>query len=288
MNKVFRSAEGDARGGGAAALPPIATSEPARLMRRHMERARRFVGKRFSPGERLGLHLSLGVVSVVAAIAVFAAVAAAVSEQARLVRFDGRVAERLHEHAQTHPMSVACLMLVTELGSFQFLAALTLGIAVLFQLRGRGRLATAWLLVVSGGLLHAALKWEFQRLRPEFADPFVFEASWSFPSGHSMGSLIGYGLLAYLLARAIRPFWARASVVLGSTALVLAIGFSRIYLGAHYFSDVIGGFAAGSGWLAIAITLFEVARRSPAPGPPSEPHLRPDRAGRRLDAEAAC
>ena len=90
-----------------------------------------------------------------------------------------------------------------------------------------------------------------------------------------MGSLIGYGMLAYVLA----VLWiyrrsAQFSVALGAALLIVAIGLSRLYLGVHYFSDVVGGYAAGLLWLSACISGLEVARRwrggaPPAAGPPA-------------------
>jgi undecaprenyl-diphosphatase len=75
-----------------------------------------------------------------------------------------------------------------------------------------------------------------------------------------MGSLFGYGMLAYLVAR----FWAttgaqRLTIIVVTTVLVVSIGLSRLYLGVHYFSDVVAGYAAGLVWLASCISGVEVA-----------------------------
>ena len=77
-----------------------------------------------------------------------------------------------------------------------------------------------------------------------------------------MGSLVGYGMLAYLLVLANRGNPARQrSIVILATVLILAIGISRLYLGVHYLSDVVGGYAAGLVWLATCIALVELGRR---------------------------
>ena len=107
------------------------------------------------------------------------------------------------------------------------------------------------------------LKVLFERERPPFRDRFIDETTKSFPSGHSMGSLICYGLLAYVLVLVLRRAWVRLLAVSGLSVLVLAIGFSRIYLGAHYVSDVVGGYAVGGVWLAACITAVETVRRRP-------------------------
>ncbi|HKO15135.1 MAG TPA: phosphatase PAP2 family protein [Gemmatimonadaceae bacterium] len=104
--------------------------------------------------------------------------------------------------------------------------------------------------------------WGFQRPRPPGAARFLHGASFSFPSGHALGSVIGFGMLAYLLA----GFWSparRHRFLVAATAdlLVLAIGLSRLYLVVHYLSDVIAGYAAGLVWLAACITGVEIALR---------------------------
>ena len=76
-----------------------------------------------------------------------------------------------------------------------------------------------------------------------------------------MGSLVAYGLLAYLLLIVFRKPALRSALVLLLSAFILTIGFSRAYLGAHYVSDVLGGFAVGGAWLAACVSGIEVVRR---------------------------
>ena len=99
------------------------------------------------------------------------------------------------------------------------------------------------LIAVAGGIevLNALLKLLFHRPRPELA--FVHLDTYSFPSGHAAGSAAIYSMLAVLAARGVRT---RGRVLVGSAdALVLTIGFSRLYLGAHYLSDALAGLALG-------------------------------------------
>ncbi|HEV8599296.1 MAG TPA: phosphatase PAP2 family protein, partial [Gemmatimonadales bacterium] len=116
--------------------------------------------------------------------------------------------------------------------------------------------------VLGSGLLDGALKFAIRRPRPELAANFLSELSWSFPSGHSMASMVTYGMLAYLVVLAgkgRKRIQIAASVC--AVLLILSIGFSRLYLGVHYFSDVVGGFTAGALWLSACISGLEVARR---------------------------
>lgn len=147
-----------------------------------------------------------------------------------------------------------CMKVITALGS----AAVTIAIAVfvLFYARYHNRkfLAEASVLAIclSGAwLANEALKAFFQRARPG-APALVFAKGYSFPSGHAMISFAFYGLLGYLLWQYSRRGQQLACRVGAVVAWILAvtIGISRIYLGVHFPSDVIAGFAAGGTWLA--------------------------------------
>jgi undecaprenyl-diphosphatase len=106
------------------------------------------------------------------------------------------------------------------------------------------------------------LKNMIRRPRPVGAERFLHGISFSYPSGHSMGSLIGFAMLAYVLFE----LWPlahrhRVVVVIATVVLVLLVGWSRLYLGVHYLSDVIAGFAAGAVWVTACITGLELAVR---------------------------
>lgn len=116
-------------------------------------------------------------------------------------------------------------------------------------------------LCATGGsaLLNILLKNLFRRDRPDI-NRLAEEYSFSFPSGHSMGAFALYGILAYLLWRVIRPLPLRIVALALCILLTLTIGLSRIYLGVHYPSDVIGGYVASGAWLALTIGIFEFWR----------------------------
>ena len=121
------------------------------------------------------------------------------------------------------------------------------------------RNATAMLLAAAGGqAVVYGLKALFHRARPEAA---FASLGYSFPSGHAFAAVTLYGLFAYWLAqRALPP--RRIGIWAGAVLLVLLIGFSRVYLGVHYASDVAAGFAAGLPWLwgCLALTSPPTAR----------------------------
>jgi membrane-associated phospholipid phosphatase len=123
-------------------------------------------------------------------------------------------------------------------------------------------LALGWVAAqAGGGLLNRVLKETFQRTRPEFADPMLLASTWSFPSGHAMGTFILCGMVCYLLLRGIRPWTMAAAVVTASASWCGVTAFSRLYLGVHYVSDVIAGLLAGVAWLAVCVSALEVLRR---------------------------
>lgn len=113
----------------------------------------------------------------------------------------------------------------------------------------------------TASLLNFLFKTVFRRARPDVLR-LVQASGYSFPSGHSMISAAFYGLLIYLCVVFIKPPWSRiVSAVLA--LLILAIGVSRIYLGVHYASDVVGGFLAGISWLAMFILFLRRYVRRP-------------------------
>jgi len=150
-------------------------------------------------------------------------------------------------------------------------------VALLLAARREWIVLAGWLAAFAGGgLLDVVLKLVIRRPRPPGAAAFLQHFSWSFPSGHAMASLIGYGMLAYVLTLLwIHRRSAQIAVVLGAALLIIVIGFSRLYLGVHYFSDVVGGYAAGVLWLSACISGLEVARRWRAGPPPAAPSKAP-------------
>ena len=115
--------------------------------------------------------------------------------------------------------------------------------------------------LIGSDFLNSAVKEFYARVRPDQIDHLIEQGEYAFPSGHAMGSVIVYGGLLFLILRYINstrrnvgwPKWA-LSILIG--ILILAIGLSRIYLGVHYPSDVIGGFSLGFSWLLLSIALL--------------------------------
>lgn len=108
--------------------------------------------------------------------------------------------------------------------------------------------------LIIGTILNNALKVIFMRARPDI-NPLVIEKSYSFPSGHSMVSMIFYGYLIYLIYNHVENKKVKLILISLISVLVLNIGFTRIYLGVHYASDVIGGFILGIAYLILYIEI---------------------------------
>jgi undecaprenyl-diphosphatase len=205
----------------------------------------------------LGLTLTAGLVLLAAALWAFGTIAEEVAEGD--TGFDDRLARWLHAHATDSLTSF--FKAVTELGNGVVLAGVT---AIAAYLLARRRLfAEALLMVlafVGAEVLSYGLKLGFRRDRPFFTDPLATENTYSFPSGHATVSLATYGALAVVLSRRLGGRGRLAS--LGAAAvLVSLIGFSRLYLGVHYLSDVLAGFSAGTAWLAFCVVALDLHER---------------------------
>ena len=176
-----------------------------------------------------------------------------------ITRWDVEFARWLHEHST--PWLVDVFDVVTTAGNALTLALVT-AVAVAVLLRRRLYRYAALLAAAAVGiqLLNALLKLAFHRPRPELA--FVHLDTYSFPSGHASGSAATYTLLAVLLGRIVGRR-GRTLLGLGTVVLVAAIGFSRLYLGAHYLSDVLAGLALGLAWAAGCLLAFEILRLRP-------------------------
>ena len=229
-----------------------------------MKRVLRFFGRRITPGEYLGLHLTVGLIVCLVALSIFVIIAREVVGERELTAFDRNLAVHIAAHADEHPVLLQFFRFVTNLGDVPAITTLTFAGGLLLAVQRRRLLTFVWFAAaIGGGLLNLGLKEGFERQRPPIAlrDVAITELNESFPSGHSMGSVIGYGMLGYVLWLRLRRRHERVLIAVGLGLLVFLIGCSRIYLRAHWFSDVCGGFAIGTVWLTFCISGLEVVRR---------------------------
>lgn len=233
----------------------------ARIRSRY-HRQLRWLLARLTPGEYLGLYLTLGLAVSVGCLWLLGGVAEDILAHDPIVQFDTRLANLLHSWAT--PAATAVFLVITQFGG-PLVVILAVVTTLLLAWRRWWLHLAAWLVALGGGeVLNVVLKQLFQRPRPVFAHPLagvLVDNEYSFPSGHALGSLITYGMMAYFAVLLLRTWRGRSALVSGAVLLVLLIGFSRLYLGLHYFSDVIAGYAAGGVWLSTCITGMELIRR---------------------------
>lgn len=175
-------------------------------------------------------------------------------------RVDNRVADWLHGHAT--PGWTTFFENVTRLGNLTVLVAVVvIAAVVLARRRWITELQLLLLAAIGAEILTVGLKLGFERERPFFADPLATESTYSFPSGHASVSLAVYGTLGFISARHLATRRNQVAVLAGATALVLLIGFSRLYLGVHFLTDVIAGFSIGVAWVALCAVLLHLRFR---------------------------
>ena len=229
-------------------------------LRRRFAPQMEFLLDRLSPRGYLGLHLTMGVLLLIGASWLFGGIAQDVTAADPLTVVDKNVAGWFHER-RTPGMTTA-MQVVAGFASVAWVTGVvTVTALVLWWKRCWFRLL-ALVLVVPGGMsLGFLLKMAFHRQRPSFAESFLIFNGYSFPSGHTMAATLLYGVLAVFAVIALETWHWRVGAVLGAFVMVLMVGFSRVYLGAHYLSDVLGAAAAGLAWLALALTAVDTVRR---------------------------
>jgi membrane-associated phospholipid phosphatase len=184
----------------------------------------------------------------------FVALLTAVLLSPALARWDTAAAAWVHTRAT--PTGLRLFEAVTLLGSPVAWATAVIA-TIIVVLRREYRLAAAWLAAFGAGkLLQVALKAAIQRARPVYGTAFLHDHSSSFPSGHAMGSVLCYGMLTYTLTALWPPARRHRTLLWLVTALVVAlVSVSRVYLGVHFPTDVVGGMLAGTAWLLLCITI---------------------------------
>jgi undecaprenyl-diphosphatase len=209
------------------------------------------------PGTR-GAGLTTGILVFVAGATVFAALASQLGEGHAMHCADGAIADALRTRVPQAVRDVFAAL--THLADTATLTVLCVAVALVLCARRRFALASGWVVALAGnGLLNTTLKALFGRDRPLPADGAALVEGFSFPSGHSSGAVVAYGMLAYLGVRLLAPRWHLPAMAV-AWALAALVGLSRLVLGVHYASDVIAGFASGSAWLALCVTGIELAR----------------------------
>ena len=229
---------------------------------------------RAGPGVRLQLHrrhprslsptgLAIaGWAAFIVAGLLFVAIAWNIAGRTALTALDGDVAQWLQAHAI--PGLTTLLLLLTHMHSLAAIGLYSVAFAaVLARLRERTWILTLALAVGGAMLLNVVLKNAYERARPRFEEPLVELATYSFPSGHTAAAVAFYGVLAAFLVSRFYELKLRAACVAGAIAMVALVAFSRVYLGAHYLSDVLAAVCSSTVWLVLCLaTGHSLVRRT--------------------------
>ena len=229
------------------------------VVRRRLTPIVRFLDEYRTTHPRAWAQLMVGALALVAAAWSFGEIAEDVVGHEALSVFDERLARWLH--ARATPPLTRLMLVATELGDWVVVTGLTLATAFFFTWTRRRQWLLALVLVVPGGaLLNELMKFAFQRARPTLHNPILALTGYSFPSGHTMTATLLYGFLAIFVFQVVRAWRLRVFAALISAILVAMVGLSRMYLGAHYLSDVLAAVAAGIVWLVLCLNTLETLR----------------------------
>jgi membrane protein DedA with SNARE-associated domain/membrane-associated phospholipid phosphatase len=221
----------------------------------------RFLGRRLRPGSALGLSLTLQLAVIGAAAWLFATVLKDVVAGDQLSTLDEPVTRYVADHRE--PWLTTLFRRVTFLGDLVVLVPLVgvVGLWIWRRTRSWVPLLTLSAALAGSVALYTVVRPLVGRPRPEMG-PLVAEAAgFAFPSGHATQAMALYGLLAVLVSRHVRS-WTRSVAVWTAAALIVVlVGFSRLYLGVNWVTDVVGGYALGALWLVAVVATTAGMRR---------------------------
>lgn len=218
------------------------------------------VSRKLGPLAKYELRLLLFVAAFGLVAVPFAFLLQQVLSDGPVTSFDREGAQWLNDRFYGHGGAIGALHVISFTGKPIFLFP-AVGIPALWILRRGGRKLAIFLAVtcLGGGLVDTIVKVVVGRHRPEVDHPIITAFGKSFPSGHSMQAVVCYGALLLVFLPLIPAN--RRTLAIGATATwALLIGLSRLALGVHYVSDVLGGFVLGAAWLAASVASFQIWR----------------------------
>ena len=215
---------------------------------------------RFDPTQKYGLRLTLFALAGLLIAVPFSFLLLQVLSEGPITRVDAGVAEAIHEWIRESDFLVALSFFFSFLGVPPFFYVTIGASAYWLYKKGQWRLALfAVVTPLISGAISTVIKIMVDRPRPEFEQPITEAFGKSFPSGHAMTATVGYGTLLLVFMPFIPPKW-RPRAIVAYVVLVVCISASRLGLGVHYLSDVLGGIFLGAAWLTMSVAAFRIWR----------------------------
>ncbi len=222
-----------------------------------------YLGNRLDSRQFTGLPLTLLVIAFFYILLVFLGVIDDILRSETIVTVDKNIENLLFVYRS--PLLVKVFLWITVLGKFKIVLASALALTLIFRLWNRLKLVAPLWITLAGSFLFILLGKEALH-RPRPAGFAVYSESYfSFPSGHATIAMALFGFTAYFLWTETETWKTRLNIIFAAAMAILTIGFSRLYLGVHFLSDVLGGYLLGLLWLIIGICISELSLFQPVP-----------------------
>lgn len=219
-----------------------------------------FIKKRLTSEEKYGLYLTTGIVVTFFFVFLFFGIIQDYIGQETLIRADLRIIN-LISNFRTSSLNQPMLF-ITYLAKGEIITvAVVFSLIILILLKKWSYIRSLLIFVLGGELFVWIIKNIIERPRPPLTEALVIENSYSFPSGHSFVAIAFYGLITFFLFESIKNKYLKTLILTIGIILVILIGFSRIYLGAHWPSDVLASFTSGLAWLSFTITISHIKKK---------------------------
>lgn len=234
----------------------LANPDFREFVRKH-PRLSEFIKKRFSPNYKYGLYLTIGETISLFFFYLFLGVVEDYLSREALIHSDLRIINLLQIFRT--PAFNRLMVDITHLGNAQVIIAGTLlfGIWCVY-IRKWSYLTATLISVIGGSFFVEGVKLLFHRPRPSLTNAVISAGGYSFPSGHSFVALSFYGLMTYFIIRNARSNLLKILAFFVGLSVVFLLGFSRLYLGVHWPSDVLASYTSGLAWITAVITAMEI------------------------------
>lgn len=199
----------------------------------------------------IGFEIVIGSVLSGFSFIIFAKLTDTVLEKEKMI-LDTAITQSIYTFRS--PLMTQIMFIITSLGSYFLIAGSIIILLILLYKKRRHEAVLFSFIVLMGAVINSLLKIIIQRPRPTLL-PLVIEQYFSFPSGHSMNSFVFFITVTYFIYHFTRNKKVSVIIAFFCALLILLIGISRVYLGAHYPSDVLGGYIAGLFWFLAIIVL---------------------------------